>query len=176
MSEGMRNILPVGSEIYSTMSVDPKVPASQTPASAGPSEVVRLARNHLRWGWWTMLAFLSLGIVLEAFHAFKVQWYLNVANETRRLMFTLAHAHGTLLSLIHIALGCCLLLLQPGGSWKAASRCLTWASLLIPGGFLLGGIVIFSGDPGIGILLLPVGAVMLVIAVFLIATKFNRSS
>lgn len=124
-----------------------------------------------------MLVFLSLGIVLEVFHAFKVQWYLSVAYETRRLMFTLAHAHGTLLSLMHIAFGCTLLLLQPPGSWKRTSRCLTWSSLLIPGGFLLGGVVIFrgTGDPGIGILLLPVGAVLLLIAVYQTARGIGRT-
>ena len=59
-----------------------------------------LTRRHLRFGWWTLLLFLSLGLVLEALHAFKASGYLSVAHETRRLMWTLAHAHGTLLGII----------------------------------------------------------------------------
>ena len=62
-----------------------------------------LVRRHLRVGWWAILFFLTLGVVLEALHGFKVPWYLNVANETRRLMLTLAHAHGVLVGLLHIA-------------------------------------------------------------------------
>lgn len=88
-------------------------------------------------------------------------------------MFTLGHAHGTLLSLVNIGLGCTLLALRVGGRWTGVSRCLTAASLLIPGGFFLGGIVIHSGDPGIGILLLPVGALLLLISVFMTARRIS---
>ena len=56
----------------------------------------------MRFGWWSLLLFLTLGIVLEAMHGFKVGWHLDVGNEARRLLWTLAHAHGTLLALIHI--------------------------------------------------------------------------
>ena len=28
----------------------------------------QVAWRHLRWGWWSLLAFLMLGIVLEAMH------------------------------------------------------------------------------------------------------------
>ena len=59
--------------------------------------------RNLRFGWWSLLVFLSLGGVLETLHGFKVGWYVDVGNETRRLMFTLAHAHGTLLALVNIA-------------------------------------------------------------------------
>ncbi len=65
----------------------------------------RYARRHIRFGWWTLLLFLGLGLGLELFHGFKIRMYLDVANETRRLMWTLAHAHGALLSLIHVVFG-----------------------------------------------------------------------
>jgi len=158
------------------MSEAPSTAAVRPPNPPAVPTIAEIARRHLRFGWWTLLIFLSIGIVLEAFHAFKLPWYLDVGKETRRLMFTLAHSHGTLLALINIALGCTLLTLQPTGSWKNASRFLTWASLLMPGGFLLGGIVIFEGDPGIGIVLLPIGAIFLVIAVFLAARNISRST
>ena len=67
-------------------------------ASLGSALVAR----HLRFGWWSLLLFLTMGIVLEVMHGFKVGWYLDVGNETRRLLLRLAHAHGTLLSLVHV--------------------------------------------------------------------------
>ena len=59
--------------------------------------------RHLVFGWWCLLLFLFVGIGLEAMHGFKIGWYLDVSNETRRLMWRLGHAHGVLLSLVNIA-------------------------------------------------------------------------
>lgn len=134
-------------------------------------EISALARRHLRLGWWSLLVFLSLGAVLESMHGLKVGWYLNVSNETRRLMWTLAHAHGTLLSLVHLGFG---FSVSQFTKWdprrrNLASRSLMAAGLLLPAGFLTGGIFIYNGDPGLGILLVPVGAVLLFLAVWLTA-------
>lgn len=139
-------------------------------------ELDSCARKHLRFGWWTLLLFLTLGVVLEALHGFKIGAYLNVSNSTRRLMWTLAHAHGTLLALINIAFG---LTVHALPEWKAnarnvASACLVSAGVLLPGGFFLGGFVIYGGDPGWGILLVPVGALSLFAAIFLIARAVNE--
>lgn len=127
-----------------------------------------LVLNHLRFGWIWILVFLSLGILLEVFHGFKVGWYLDVSNDTRRLMWRLAHAHGTFLGLVHIAFA---LTAAHFPNWnpkesRTAGALLTSASALIPGGFFLGGVWIHGGDPGIGIILLPVGAVLLFAAVW----------
>lgn len=138
------------------------------PASAAPDPVAAAhVKRHLQFGWWSLLVFLSLGIILEAFHGFKAGLYLDVTNETRRLMWTLAHAHGTLLALVHIAFAFSITVLP---KWDPAARrlgssCLVGASVLMPGGFFLGGAVIYSGDPGLGILLVPIGALLLFIAV-----------
>ena len=137
--------------------------------------------RHLRLGWWLLLGFLTLGAALETMHGLKVGWLLDVSNETRRLLFRLAHAHGVLLGLVNIAFAFTLSILPSGrsGRWRLASTCLIAASTLMPGGFLLGGIVIYGADPGLGIFLLPVGAVLLFIAVLLtaLATKsFGKSS
>lgn len=133
-------------------------------------------QQHIRIGWWSLLLFLSLGLVLEVFHGFKINWYLGIAAETRRLMWTLAHAHGTLLALVHIAFAVSVQLLPQWnpGTRRLASRTLTAAGLLIPSGFLLGGIQIYSGDPGIGILLLPAGAFLLFMAVLLTARASSQ--
>ena len=43
------------------------------------------------------------------------------------------------------------------------------AGLILPMGFFLGGSFIYAGDPGLGILLVPLGAIFLLIAVLLTA-------
>ena len=54
--------------------------------------------------------------------------------------------------------------------WRQrASLCLVAAGFLLPAGFLLGGVVTYPGDPGPGILLVPVGAVLFFAAVLLTA-------
>ena len=45
------------------------------------------------------------------------------------------------------------------------------ASVLLPGGFFLGGVVFYAGDPGIGVLLVPAGAALLLYAIFSIARR-----
>jgi hypothetical protein len=134
-------------------------------------QVADYARRHLRFGWWSVLLFSALGLVLELLHGFKIRMYLDVSNDTRRLMWTLAHAHGTLLGLVHIAFGLTAAAV-PGFSarrLKLISRTLTAASVLLPGGFFLGGVAFYSGDPGLGVLLVPLGAVLLLLGVFLVA-------
>ena len=144
-------------------------------ASPVPNTRVYVSR-HLRFGWWSILGFLTLGIVLEAMHGFKVGWYLDVSNETRRLMWTLAHAHGTLLGLLNVAFALtCYVLGEKSSGWRRiASPCLLVASLLLPAGFFLGGIIVYSGDPGRGILLVPPAALLLLCAVVLIAFGVSR--
>jgi len=134
------------------------------------------AQRHLRFGWWSLLLFATLGLVLESLQGFKVRAYLDVSSETRRLMWTLAHAHGTLLAIVHVIFAL---------TWRAApvslpnpqliSTSLIAASVLLPGGFFLGGVAFYSGDPGVGVLLVPIGAVLLLFAVFSIARGLSRS-
>lgn len=128
-----------------------------------------LRTRHLRIGWTALLAFLSLGLVLEALHGFKLGWYLDVGHENRRLMLTLGHAHGTLLGLVHVALAASASAIAAGAGsrvWlERASPLLTAATVLLPGGFLLGGLVLSGADPGPGVLLVPVGGLALVAAI-----------
>ena len=138
----------------------------------------RYVFRHLRFGWWTLLLFLSLGIALEAMHGFKIGFYMDLSNKTRRLMWTLAHTHGTLLALIHIAFGATLKILPAENIrlQRLASPSLIGASILLPGGFFLGGAVIHAGDPGLGILLVPVGALLLFFTVLLTALGVRFAS
>ena len=122
-----------------------------------------------------LLFFALVGTTLEALHGFKIGWYLDVGHETRRLMFTLAHAHGTLIGLIHIAFAATLGQVpdMPNRRLNIMSRALKVASVLMPGGFLAGGLVIHGGDPGMGIFIVPIGAAALIL-VFYLAVKTLR--
>jgi hypothetical protein len=138
------------------------------------AEVTALQRRHLRVGWWSILFFIVMGTGLEVLHALKVDWYLNVGSETRRLMFTLAHSHGVLLGALHVGYAFTLGMVS-GAASRAASGCLTAATILLPGGFLLGGIVIYGGDPGQGIFLVPVGAALLITAALITALRVSKA-
>ena len=133
--------------------------------------VAAYARRHLLFGWWSLLLFLTLGIVLESLHGLKVGWYLDVGNEARRLMWTLAHTHGTLLGLVHLAFAVTACPpAAPAAPWRRwASSCLIGASALLPTGFFLGGVFIYGGDPGLGVILVPVGGLLLWLGVFRVA-------
>ena len=142
------------------------------PERAAPSVgVERLVAYHVTLGWGALLVFIAFGAGLEAFHAFKSPFYLDAENETRRLMWRLAHAHGALLSLLQIAGAFSLSWLQaarrPCRS-RLISRCLVLALILLPGGFFLAGFTSVDGDPGFGIVLVPTGAVFLTAAAALI--------
>ena len=132
------------------------------------------AHRNLRFGWWSLLVFLSLGGGLETLHGFKIGWYVDVGNETRRLMFTLAHAHGTLLALINIAAGLTARKVDRFELRSSVSFALIWAAILLPAGFFLGGIVIYDGDPGLGVWLVPVGAILLFYSVARIALDLSK--
>ena len=142
----------------------------------------RCVQRHIRFGWWSLLTFVALGILLESLLAYKVTWYLGEDYENiRRLMWRLAHAHGTLLSLVHLLFAMTVHLVPATISQRGArfaSPCFMAASFLLPGGFFLGGIFTFEqhADPGIGIFLVPVGALMMVVAVLLTALGVTKAT
>jgi hypothetical protein len=130
--------------------------------------------HNLRFGWWSLLVFLSLGGALETLHGFKIGWYVDVGNEVRRLMFTLAHAHGTALALVNIAAGLTARTVTGFELRPAVAFCLIWAGILFPAGFFLGGIVTYGGDPGLGIWLVPIAALLLFYSVARIALALSK--
>ena len=130
---------------------------------------------HLQVGWWCVAAFALLGLVLEGLHGFKVGAYLDVGQSTRRHMLTLAHAHGTLLGLINLGFAWTrgrLEWREARAAW--ASRCLLAATLALPLGFGLGGVFALEGDPGLGIVLVPLGGLCLVASAALAAIEARR--
>ena len=149
-------------------------PNDEAAPAATPLAEVR--RSHLIFGWTMFAVFAVIGIGLEVLHGFKVGWYLDVGNETRRLMFRLAHAHGTLFAMVNVVFA---LSIQYFENWSnrrmdLASRAFKIGSILIPGGFFIGGLHIYDGDPGLGIILVPFGAIAMVSA-FLLAAQGARS-
>jgi hypothetical protein len=123
-------------------------------------------KSHIRFGLWALAAYATIGLVLESMNGFKIGWY--VATETRRLMLTLGHAHGVGLGIWNVVFGR-LDLAWSDKRRKVSSFCLQAATILLPGGFLLGGLWVYGGDPGLGFALIPAGAVLLVIHLVLTA-------
>jgi hypothetical protein len=148
------------------------------PTESSPAASARLILRHLRFGWWSLLCFLTLGLGLEVLHGLKVGWYLDSSQEVRRMMWTLAHAHGTLLALVNLAFASSVRLVPGlvGSTRLPPSPCLIGATVLLPGGFFLGGAVTYSGDPGLGVVLVPVGAVLLVAGVLSVALGLRAQS
>ena len=124
-------------------------------------------RKTLRAGWLLLAISLPFGVTLEALHGFKVQAYL--ASDMRREMWRLAHAHGTLLGILCLVSG---LLAEAHIAEAIRPRVLAWVrwgAVLMPLGFFLGGVLNSEGDPSLGIVLVPVGAVLLVVALVRVA-------
>ena len=141
------------------------------PAISGVTESDR----HLRFGWTLLFVSVLIGIGLETLHGFKGSWYLDVGNEVRRLMFTLAHAHATGLALVNIAAGLTVRNVAGFRLRSSVSFALIWSSIVMPAGFLLGGIVVYGGDPGLGVWLVPIGAALLLYAIGGIALEIRST-
>ena len=139
--------------------------AGPTPTPDAPRGSGSLARAHVRFGWTALALYLAIGLVLEAMHGFKVGWYLDVGAESRRLMLTLGHAHGTLLAVLNLALAATAAHLGGGLARTVASWGLRAATILLPAGFLLGGLWLTGSDPSLAVLLVPLGGLALLVAV-----------
>ncbi len=133
-----------------------------------------VTQRNRSFGWWSLLCWLSLGMVLESMHGFKVGWYLYVVNDARRLQLSLAHTHGTLIALVNLAFA--VAARAPGESTNGLERagwCLRWAGMLMPAGFLLGGVFAMGPDPGFAIVLVPIGGLLLFAGVLLTARSMG---
>lgn len=130
-----------------------------------------LATRHHRFGWWALAVFMSAGLVLESLQGFRVPWLVDVDVETRRTMFRLAHAHGAVLGLVNLALASSLRSGALADMRARTSTTVIAGSVLLPAGFLLGGVWFFDGDPGFGVLLVPIGALLLIAALVDVARR-----
>ena len=164
--------MPVSTALSDAKRAEPRPPTSRRP----DEERAAYASTHQRFGWWLLFVSAALGLLLELLHGFKIQLYLSVSNETRRLMWTLAHAHGVLLAVVNIVFG---LTVSNGrlpiGSVARNSTALMVASILLPGGFFAAGIRFYEGDPGLGIVGVPIGAALLLVVLFSIARAVGQA-
>ena len=139
-------------------------------ANDSVEKLAALSARHVRVGWAMILAYVLLGLLLETLHGFKAGLYLDVSNEARRLVWTLAHSHGTLIGVLNLAFALTLAKLELSPSeLQRASLLFVASGVVMPLGFFLGGVVIYGGDPGLPILLAPIGGLMLVGAIGLAA-------
>lgn len=125
---------------------------------------------NLRAGLLALFVFSALGLVLETLHGFKLGFYLDVDNETRRLMWRLAHAHGALLGLVNVGYALSVHA-WPKLEDRLAARALLSALWLMPLGFLLGGAFARGGDPGLSVGLAAAGGVALLFGLGKVAWK-----
>ncbi len=148
--------------------------SERTKSEEGATDDDELVRRHLAFGWWSLAIFTTFGLLLESAHGLKLGWYLDVSNATRRLSFTLGHAHGTLLGVLNVAFALSVRHAKMSAvSAARASFALRAATVLMPLGFILGGLSFYAGDPGLAIVLVPPSAALLVVALVLVARGFS---
>jgi len=130
-------------------------------AAPDPTADAAVARA-LRTGWILLAISLPAGVTLEALHGFKVQGYLR--SEVRREMWRLAHAHGTLLGILLLVFAALAEKHVAATARGRIARDLRAGAVLMPLGFFLGGVLNSEGDPSLGIVLVPLGALFLLAA------------
>jgi hypothetical protein len=119
-------------------------------------------QKTVRMGWLLLAIALPFGVTLEALHGFKVQAYL--ASDMRREMWRLAHAHGTLLGMLCLVSAALAEAHIPEAIRARVLAMIRWGAVMMPLGFFLGGVLNSEGDPSLGILLVPPGALLLIAA------------
>ena len=129
----------------------------------------RARRAAKRHGFTLLFASACLGFALELAHALKLSAYLDVP--LRRELLTWAHAHGMGLSLLLLAYAAVGVV---DAASAAAERSLAIGSLLVPLGFLLGSLTLHENDPGVGIVLVPLGALTVLSSLFLVMRAAYR--
>lgn len=138
-------------------------------ASTGDRDVKRA----LVTGFALLAVSIPFGVTLEALHGLKVQAYLG--SEMRRELWRLSHAHGTLLGILCLVFAALAERHVAKQARRGVTQQLIAGALLMPLGFFLGGILNSEGDPSLGILLVPVGALLLVSALAQAALGASRA-
>ena len=124
-------------------------------------------------GWLSVASWMTIGLLLEGLIGYKIPAYLQ--DDTRRELFRLAHAHGTLLGLVLIAATLTTQRLSTP-LHRVAGVALQLGSVLMPIGFLLAGVWHTETDPGLAIWLVPPGALMVIFGVVSIALTVRQQS
>jgi hypothetical protein len=116
---------------------------------------------------------MSAGLLLEGLLGFKSPAYLQ--DPVRRELFRLAHAHGTLLGLLVVVAGLITQTLRLATP-NYARLALQIGAVLMPLGFLIGGIWHYESDPGVGIWIVPPAALLVIFGVVSLALSSRQAS
>lgn len=134
--------------------VENAAPESAPPAAARPGLLFQ--------GWLGVAVWLGFGLLLESLTAYRIPFYLN--DPLRQELFRLAYIHGILLNIILLVAD-----QGPAPVSNAARWALAAGSVLMPAGFLLGGIWHFEGEAGLGVWLVPLGGLLVIFGVINLA-------
>ena len=117
-------------------------------------------------GWFSLAIFMAFGLLFEGLIGYRSPAYLN--DPMRRELFRLAHAHGTILSLV-LLIADQYLASREITIPRPALLSLRIGAVIMPLGFLLGGIWHTETDPHFLVILSPIGGVMLIFGIITIA-------
>jgi hypothetical protein len=116
--------------------------------------------RHLRLSLALAALFLAMGLWLEAMIGLRMAGWVD--DPLRREFLRLGHAHGGLLALLNLGLGLALERLGTPAAWAGTIRAAAWTgALLVGAGFVAGGLLHGPTDPGLPVLVVPAGALML---------------
>jgi peptidoglycan/LPS O-acetylase OafA/YrhL len=119
--------------------------------------------RHLRLSLGLLAVFLAMGLWLEAMIGLRLGGWAD--DDLRREFLRLGHAHGGLLALVNLALAWALERLKTPTAWARRIRGAAWiGALLVGAGFVAGGLLHGPTDPGMPVLIVPAGALMLVMS------------
>ena len=131
-----------------------------------------VAASVSKQAWYSLAFWMTAGLFLEGLLAFRSPAYLQ--DPMRRELFRLAHAHGTVLNIVTLVATLYLTkgLISPP---RLALWSLRLGVIAMPLGFLLGGISHSETDPGLAVLLAPLGGLMIIFGVIAIAISSGRT-
>ncbi len=118
-------------------------------------------QRHLRLSLGLTALFLAMGLWLEAMIGLRMTGWVD--DPLRREFLRLGHAHGGILGVLNLGLGLALERLATPELWAGLIRRAAWTGALLVGvGFVAGGLMHGPTDPGLPVLVVPAGALMLV--------------
>jgi hypothetical protein len=127
--------------------------------------------THLRASVVVVAVFLAMGLWLEAMYGLRAEGWID--DPLRREFLRLGHAHGGLLGLLNIGLAWTLERLATPAAWASKIRVAALLGAVLVGvGFIAGGLLHGPTDPGLPILVVPAGAMLLLTS--LVATGLVR--
>lgn len=148
---------------------EPEIEIEKT-VSAEPSEQgakSKLIASLIFQAWIGIAFWMSFGLLNEGLIGFRIPGY--VADDVRRELFRLAHAHGTLLSLMLLGAAFSVNRLTEDAAPSFGVWPLRIGAVMVPLGFLIGGMWHFKGDPGLGVWLVPPAALLVIFGAITVA-------